>query len=784
MEVVLLRFRFPQLHRNSMNRIFRPAFHPGHLPPLGPVLALILALETLAFGDPSEVSLNTTPQALPILPEYRITTFAGNGTAGAAGDGGPAIQAQLEGPRNLGVDSQGNVYIADLYGERIRKVATDGTISTLVNSVLAGFGGDGGPVSAALFGGTRDVAADSAGNIYISDVRNDRIRRIDPNGIVSTFAGSGAGPFGGDGGPATQAKLYIPLSISLDPADNLYFADTGNDRIRKVDTNGIITTIAGTGTSGFSGDNGPATNAQIICRHGLAVDRRGNVYFSDQANHRLRKISTTGVISTIAGDGKEALGGGGGPATAASLKFPDGVAVDHAGNLFVTDNARIRRIDTNGVILTVAGGQYGFSGDGGPALQAGVEGSVFGLALLPNGDLIFSAGNRVRRLSPTGNTVPVFRKYASLPPPGSVTDFGTKERNAQQAWPTSVILIDNPGTASLTIQSVELLGDTSAFEVTVQDRSYNTLSLPCQIPEGNTGEDVTISIQCIVPRSSVTTNTATLRIRTNDPENPVVNYPLHAAVIGADNENLDYEGTLEETFLILFLVPRMSGASVPDPDFPRSPPLRAHALPEQATLSVEPSMPRTLTSELPSFLGGGSVVISNFTGRVTVSTQPISNDADHRALIVESGTFTAPSFLLPNGIATGPNTLTFGPASQSDGLLNLTNGNYIASASATIVNDLFPNGFPVQGTYRGTFDFALGQASVRSRSTDLFVKSARLDYLRTLSNFLLSWNRPGILEVATNILGPWSPRSNAVSPHSIDTAQSTREFFRLRSTTP
>lgn len=744
------------------------------------------------FGAPAQVWLNQTSLPLPTLPEYRITTFAGNGAASAdgdnRGDGGPAIDAQLQSPRFLAVDSQGSVYIGDELGERIRKVAPDGTISTIIRSQFSGFGGDGGPVGSAVFAGIRGAALDAANNLYLSDARNNRVRRVDSAGIVTTFAGTNEGGFAGDGGPAALAKLASPLSVAVDRLGQVYFFDIGSYRIRRVDTNGIITTIAGTGTSGFSGDGGPATNAQIDHVVSLAVDRPGNIYFVDDNKQRIRKIDPSGIITTVAGTGQSGVGGGGGPATAALLDRPWGIAVDDLGNLFLSDKARVRRVDTNGFILTVAGGRYGFSGDGAPALQSGLDQSVFGMALLPNGDLLFCDGDRVRRLSPTGNTVPVFRKFVSTPPPGSRTDFGTKEQNFTGSWPSSPIYINNLGTASFTIQSVELLGDTAAFRVTVQDASYDPISLPYQIPEGNTGDGVTVNLECILPPSSaVSTNTATLRIVTSDPETPVATFTLQATIIPpapvdpGTNNNTTFESTLEETLLFLYLFPGARSANIHNSDAHRARALSAQSLPEQATFLLDAALPHSVTSQVPSFLGGGSVVISNFTGRVTLSTRPIPNDSNQVVLVVEGGTFTAPSFSLPSGVATGTNTLTFGPPSQSDGRLNLTNGNYTASASATIVNDLFPNGFPVQGTYSGTFDFAQGRASVQSRSTDIFARSTRLEYLRTLTAFVLTWAAPGVLETATNVLGPWTPRSNAVSPHSLNPSQNSREFFRLRS---
>jgi hypothetical protein len=746
-------------------------YHIGFL--IFRTIALTISAATLTF----EI-FPQTPLALPILPDYRITAFAGDGTAGSGGDGGPAALAQLEGPLDLGVDTQGNVYIADFYGERIRKVSVDGTISTLVSSDNRGYGGDGGPVAEALFEGPRAVVPDRKGNLYIADIRNDRIRKVDTNGIVSTFAGTGEAGFAGDGGPAAQAKLNSPLRLHLDQADNVYFFDL-TYRIRRIDTNGIITTIAGNGTSGYSGDNGPATNAEISVIDELAIDHAGNVYFTDDSHDRIRKIDSSGIITTVAGSGTNGLSGGGGPATSARLNHPTGVLVDSIGNIFIGDQGRVRRVDTNGVILTIAGGRYSMTGDGGPALQAGIQGSARGLAFLPNGDILFCSGNTVRTLSLTTNTVPVFWSYASLPPPGSPVDFGTRTfDDVSGMWPSTFIYLHNMGTADLVIQSVEILGDSSAFQLRLQNSSYEPLSLPHRIPEGLSDESLSLEISCLLPLSTAVTNTAVVRIISNDPEVPVVTHNLRAAVIASDSVNPEYEYTLEETLLFLMLFP----GAIDDAGSLRGQSVHAQEIPDQVTLRLDSTMAHSLTSEVPSFLGGGSVVLSNFTGQVTVSLRAIPGEPDYRAITIENGVFTAPSFLLPNGIATGSNTLTFGSAVQSTGRFNTTNGNYTATATATIVNDLFPAGFPVQGTYSGAFDFASRRASVRSRSTDVFERTTRLKYLRSLQSLLLTWTRPGVVEAATNILGPWAARSNAVSPYRVDTTQDQYRFFRLRST--
>jgi uncharacterized protein (TIGR03437 family) len=331
-----------------------------------------------------------------------ITTVAGNGKFGFGGDNGPATNAQLYLPHGLAVDSSNNLYIADTYNNRIRKVS-NGVIATMAGTGSPGFGGDNGPAASAQLNSPYGVAVDSAGNLYIADYDNDRIRKVS-NGVISTVVGSGTVGFSGDNGPATSAQLNTPLGVALDLAGNLYIADTFNDRIRKV-SNGTITTVAGNGQRGaFSGDNGPATSAQLNGPLGVTVDAAGNLYIADSENNRIRKVSQ-GIITTVAGNGSLAnlfSVGDNGPATSAQLNSPYGVAVDAAGNLYIADSgySRIRKV-SYGIITTVAGnGTMGFSGDNGPATSAQL-GMPAGVAVDAAGNLYIadSFNNRIRKVS-------------------------------------------------------------------------------------------------------------------------------------------------------------------------------------------------------------------------------------------------------------------------------------------------------------------------------------------------------------------------------------------------
>jgi PKD repeat protein len=345
-----------------------------------------------------------------------ITTVAGTGTLGSSGDGGPATSAQLANPDGLAFDAQGALYISDNRGNRVRKVSA-GTITTVAGTGVAGFLGDGGgPATEAKLDGPTGLAVAADGTLYFADFRNNRVRRVTGGGI-GTIAGIGEAGYSGDDGPSTSARLHSPAGVAVDREGNLYIADYGNNRIRKV-TRGRITTFAGTGVAGFSGDGGPAAAAELNHPYGVAVDGGGNVYIADQNNHRVREVGSDGVIRTIAGTGDAGFSGDGGPATKAQLNLPTAVAVDTRGNVYVTDhdNQRVRRV-SSGTITTIAGtGTAGFSGDGGPASAAQLAGPD-AVAVDADGDLYIADtdNNRVR-------------KVANLPPRPTFTATPTSGR--------------------------------------------------------------------------------------------------------------------------------------------------------------------------------------------------------------------------------------------------------------------------------------------------------------------------------------------------------------------
>ena len=376
-----------------------------------------------------------------------ITTVAGTGEPGFGGDEGPAEEARLNNTEGVAVDGSGNLYIADSGNRRVRRVDTAGTITTVAGNGGSGFGGDGGPAVMASLNHPAGVAVDGLGDLYIAESREHMIHRVDASGTITTVAGTGEPGFGGDGGPAVEAQFGGPVSVAVDSTGALYIADTLNRRIRRVDPGGTITTVAGIGEIGYSGDGGLAVNAQLRYPTGVAVDNTGALYIADSENHRIRRVDVSGTIRTIAGTGESGYSGDGVLATGAWLHTPGRVAVDGAGNLYIADsgNHRIRRVDVSGTIRTIAGtGERGYGGDGGPAVEAQL-GYPVSLAVDGSGALyIADSGNhRIRRVDPAGDITTV---AAGLHTPGGVAVDGSGSLYIADSGYHRIRRVDTSGT--------------------------------------------------------------------------------------------------------------------------------------------------------------------------------------------------------------------------------------------------------------------------------------------------------------------------------------------------
>jgi len=352
--------------------------------------------DLLHKGDGSKIDNNT----------IMVDTVAGNGIPGYGGDGGPATEAQINWRTGITIDSSGKLYIADRTNQCVRMVDRNGIITTIAGNGIPGIGDDGVQATDSKLYYPVGVAVDDVGNLFIAESGNHRIRRVDTNAIITTVVGNGNYGYGGDNGLAIEAELRAPNDVAVDPNGNLYIADKNNHCIRKVDTGGIITTIAGNGNAGYSGDGGPAIAATLNRPSGIAMDTAGNLYIAEYGNHCIRKVDTSGIITTVAGNGVAGQSGDGGPATEANLYYPMDVAVDATGNLYVAAdfNYRVRAVDTNGIITTVAGtGHPGYSGDGCLAAEAEFD-QLHSIAVDPAGNLYIAdyLNYRIRKVGIPG----------------------------------------------------------------------------------------------------------------------------------------------------------------------------------------------------------------------------------------------------------------------------------------------------------------------------------------------------------------------------------------------
>ena len=382
-----------------------------------------------SLGGISGVAVDPAGNVLISLSDYNIvvrldaatgnlTRVAGNGTKGYAGDNGQAIQAELSGPAGIAMDAAGNIYIADANNARIRMVS-NGVITTVAGNGRQGYSGDNGAATSAQLNGPNDVALDKAGNLYIADFYNQAIRMVS-GGVITTAAGNGSYGYTGDNGPAVQAQLGGPLAVAVDATGNLYIAEGYNNTVRRV-TNGVISTIAGRGVAGYTGDGGPAARAALHLPTGLSVSAAGNLYVADYGNNRIRMISLPGGgITTVAGNGAATCSGDNAAAVRAGLGAPQRVAADASGNIYIVDSGRIRKVSRGlitSMISTIAGGGS-VTGENGPALNAQLL-SPQGLALDSAGNLFISDLGTGRVLKVAGGSI---TRVAGTLGQGSVAD--------------------------------------------------------------------------------------------------------------------------------------------------------------------------------------------------------------------------------------------------------------------------------------------------------------------------------------------------------------------------
>ncbi|MDE1160665.1 MAG: Ig-like domain repeat protein [Acidobacteriaceae bacterium] len=382
---------------------------------------------------------------LTVTPARSASTVAGTGTVGFSGDGASATGATLASPSAVAYDAAGNLYIADANNHVIREVVkASGAISTIAGTGVEGYDGDGGAATSALLDTPTGIAVDASGNVYIADSHNQRIRKVSA-GVITTIAGTGVAGFSGDGAAATAATLNLPSAVAVSSAGVVYIADTDNQRVRQVSSTGVITTIAGTGDQGYTGDGAAATAAALDSPTGVAIGSTGIVYVADSHNQRVRAISAAGTMSTLAGSGTPTFsgdfGGDGASSTAALLAKPTGVSVDANGNVYVADtnNQRVRQLG-GGVIQTVEGsGGQGFGGDGGVATAAVLNApKAVGVNAAGDVAVVDTLDQRVR-----GGLLPTITFGAQ----------GVGVASAGQA-----VTVANTGTAAITVSSITFTG--------------------------------------------------------------------------------------------------------------------------------------------------------------------------------------------------------------------------------------------------------------------------------------------------------------------------------------
>lgn len=438
-----------------------------------------------------------------------ISTFAGTGGAGNTGDGGLAVNAAVFTPTMAAIEAGGALYVSVGSGHKVRKVNGAGIISTYAGNGIQGFSGDGGSAASAQLNFPAGIAFDGLGNCYICDMGNHRIRKVNSSGIISTYAGTGIQGFSGDGGLATAARISNPCGVVVDAVGNLFFTEIYDHRVRRISPSGIISTIAGTGIAGFSGDNGAAALAQLKMPIGISLDAVGNLYIADANNNRIRKINTGGIISTVAGTGVGGYNGDGITALTAQLRVPTGIAFDSQNEMFIADaaNSRIRKVNLAGIISTYVGiGSSGFSGDGGLANLAQISdptGIVFDAS--DNLYICDDVNRRVRKVtcSPpsqpgaiSGNTLICLNSVNvySLAPVSGATSYSWSMPGGWSGNSTSnvISITTNGGVGTITVTCKNACGTSSQTTLLVAT-TVTSLTLSSDVNSGCPGTCINFS---------------------------------------------------------------------------------------------------------------------------------------------------------------------------------------------------------------------------------------------------------------------------------------------------
>lgn len=637
---------------------------------------------------------------ISFTPGSAIQTTAGNGAMFFSGDGGPATSAALAKPNAMAMDSAGNLYIADSQNHRVRLVDASGNITTFAGSAVQGFLGDGGPATSACLDTPMSVAVDpSSGNVYIADTRNNVIRVVS-GGTISTFAGDSGGKAGysGDGGPASAALLDYPEGVATDGHENVFIADTNNHVIRMVSSKGIITTVAGNGQQGFFGDQGSATAASLDSPASVYVDSSGNIFIPDTHNHRVREVSG-GQIMTVVGNGAIGFLGEGTPALNAALDYPLGVTLDSFGNLFVADanNQRVRRVNSSGTISTVAGtGDQGFFGDAGSPLQSSLDTPS---AILSSGGNIVIADRGNQRL----------RQVTSMAVAFAGQIVGTT--SAPQS-----ITVSNAGTGTLTLTSIAL----SAGPFSITGGSCGTV-FPINLTAG-----ANCTLNLVFNPVSVAAASSVIQFADNAPGNPqLISVSGNGIQDGTTTVLATSQGaiTYGSSITLTATVAPSTSTTVPPPTGSVTFADGTNVLGMMTLANGSASFPtQTLTSgshTLAATYSGDTNYQSSSTSlpeTVSKAVPTVTLTAKPNPIVSgQSATFTA-TVTAAFGVPTGAVTFTANSTALGTSSLN-------SSGVAVLTATLGPGAQAVTAAYNGDANFATASSSALNTQAPAFTLS-------------------------------------------------------------